>query len=109
MNALERVVAATTYKPGWKFCCLSDRINLKDILKWFVLVEVKVPDAQYPHTRRQHLMQFCQFMPEATLLDEEAAKAELEKLVRFLEMHEVDEWLRFDGEYANVPNHKVLP
>lgn len=95
---LERV----TYKPGWTFAC--EQLNYSTVSVCFVHSETDVLTGK--------VKPFASYMtvyePELARMDDrKMMEAIVCRLVKNAEMHEMDEWLKLDGEHVVDPHPEV--
>ena len=89
-------VSKIKYKPGWSFHHVND--------EWGHTMRIM---ALVPHsvTLEPTLFQFVRIIPP--LPDETAFKGWMRVILKEAELHELDEFFRFDGELVNDPHKPV--
>lgn len=115
MNGWREFFADITYKPGFTF-----DYELKSDFAWeTVTLTMRVPDSRDlenlkspeemqvgwgREARRFRLLPITMTDRLPPWICEQAAKEYLRFLIRKMEMHEIDEWLRFQGKLINDPH-----
>lgn len=88
-----------SYKPTFKFhlrrAICTDHIELR--------ITHLVDDVQNPDRQKIHVSA-CHIVPVGTLQSFDEFKAWIRSLIMTLEIHELDEWLKFDGIQMNDPH-----
>jgi len=96
---IREIVKAITYKEGWVFQC---RDSMFDAVE--VRVGVKVKDVEAPD--KEIVLNQAMLVHEG--MEKERVLMCVCQLVRELEIHEMDEWLKFEGQRINNP-HPLTP
>jgi hypothetical protein len=100
-ESVERTVSRFTYKPGCRFV-VGQRYEGIDIS-----LHAKVPDALNPKTVIPvHIWRTLDRWQCLRFTDAEV-KFTVQSLVREFELHEIDEWLKFDGEHVRDPHPEL--
>jgi hypothetical protein len=106
----EEYLKRFTYKPGWGFTVCQDW-SYPGGLILHIQTESR-PDANNPNDRNRWnpvqttaRMHFPRDMSPKQM--ESAFRGQLLQAIRALELHEMDEWLRFDGEHVNDPHPEI--
>jgi hypothetical protein len=102
-DALEEWIGQVRYKPGWQFDLVSDH-TLGD---WALMVSAPVPNAYAddPATTWTRITSVHR-IPKEIITTEDQFVDWLRHVVIGVEVHEVDEFLRFKGVQVRDPHPK---
>jgi len=94
-----------TYKPGWKFELEEERTthHLYNLMYFRLTTKQPSADGSVDHA---FLCSTHGISPEA-FMDRDHFLMIVEHAIRDAEMHEVDEWLKYDGKHIRDP-HPVV-
>ena len=113
-QTLQEVIDSLTYKPGWRFWVKRRPTAIPAWPDDVILhMEFDAPDANDPEY--QTIIGRDLLLPQglAYIIDGAQAgiKRWVEHSIKSMEMHEVDEWLRFDGVRLKDPHEtpKLAP
>ena len=93
LKLFEETLAKLTYKPGWTFDTYAGyllQVNLKTI-------NVHAPYEEVTVTATQNI-------PLLGVEDEQGVVKMVGKMIRELELHEVNEWFKFNGKVVEEPH-----
>jgi hypothetical protein len=98
----QRIVEKLTYKPGWELQCYPDPGPAGGVILRFGKDE---PDCELGGDAIRPLMLTAAFSAsDLRQLDEHAFLASIFDTVARRELHEVEEWLRYDGAPLKEPH-----
>ncbi len=98
---IDNLIKRFSYKRGFGFHVYS-----LDPFTYVLMISAIANDSNNPDTdiTLHHRKQFL-FDPRDS---EEAIIMQLQESIRDFEMHEVDEWFKFDGKHVNNPHKSPL-
>lgn len=97
LNRVQEVVDKISYKPGYEFICKRSEYH-DDVI--VTLVSVPVLDS----TGTGEMRPIRGNLMVATYHDEEYIKRSIFSMIRAMELHEMNEWLKFEGKYIENPH-----
>ncbi len=96
---LQRAVEGITYKPGWSFA-ITEHGDTLYVEGYHTEANSRHPDATLPDFSRRIPVMY----PAYTVPTIEAACAWLRHCIHEWEVHEADEWLRFNSRHVHDPH-----
>lgn len=106
-----------SYKPNFEFDYKYEKYEVNEWLKYKVIITMRVPDSRRPlpdpETLVNGIRQVIPLVPitNTVLLykwpDEKEALSRMRWEIRTMEDHEIDEWLKYNGELPFDPHKKV--
>jgi hypothetical protein len=111
VSRIQTLLSRVTYKPGWKFECwptyasngrLSDREI--SIITSFTAVNAENPSStEIFHSQNLFPAEILENMTDADLV-----LHVIRECIFRVEMHEVDEWLKFNGKCVREPHPELM-
>lgn len=98
------MLATLTYKPGYKFDAEFRSVAGNDYT--MISIESELPMAD--KCSELGRVYRAEFIPVGERMSDDDLKAFIHKLVVLFENHEVNEWLKFDGEYHTQPHPELV-
>lgn len=89
------------YKPNWTITAFIDGNDVS------VRFHMEVPDSRPANRGQQLSVNICQLMPVSNAMNpwsKEEVVAWLSGQIRFLELHEMSEWIMVDGKTFSDPH-----
>ncbi len=98
----EYIIKAFTYKPGWQFIA-SPMPSIVEGIDLRLIIISQTIDARPEHNGNVAQVQMF-FDLTISHMTEEMIIEHVQNIIKGLELHEMDEWLRYDGELVVDPH-----
>lgn len=99
------IVAAVTYKPGWRVTLEPDPFPGHVVLRVSVdMVPAGMTVSPPGHNVVKVQVTGTQVLGPLDQLTEERLLNEIQRQIQAMEMHEVDEWLKYKGKHVREPH-----
>jgi len=93
-----------TYKPNWKFELEEDRNTPTRFMQNFLYLRITTHQPNADRSLQSVLLTSSHALSPEAFMDKSHFLMIVEHAIRDAEMHEVDEWLKFDGKHIRHPH-----
>lgn len=99
---VETLIKGISYKPGWKIECLRSS-------SYGPYIDIRIMSGPVPDALG--INSFAQPIQSRLLLSDQLPAPfflqEIFKAIRVLELHEMDEWLKYQGKWVRDPHPEI--
>lgn len=106
LDRIQRLIAKISYKKGWAIQAREDYLNRMPHYEANVILAVSCmqPDTITGHETPICVQRSIHLHDLERMKDEDILTYYISGTIRELELHEMDEWLKFDGAHVRDPH-----